>query len=260
MAGLPTDVLGDPIGTVTSGTFKLLSRMRGRRIFHPHGVGFEGRLIPRAEGGPFGGETRTVLVRLSRSVGVPERLRDPCGLGIRILDLYGDGAHQDLLMVSSSRLPGARHLLLPARDFATSNYSTLLPYRLDGRLVLFGACLLGIEGDTITLSDLRERELAGIAFSLMIASAAGRWHEVATLDLHDRMPDREVEELRLDPSNTGGRLELAGVLNRLRRPAYRGSQDGRSSTTSTPSPTRAAQRSTGSPAPTRPPDDPRRPA
>jgi len=220
----------DPLATVTARSFQLLSRLRGKRIFHPHGVGFEGRLIPRAEDGPFGGEPRAVLVRLSRSLGVPERLRDPCGLGVRIPDLHGEGVHQDLLMVSSSRLPGGRHLLLPARDFAGSHYSTLLPYRFDGRLVLFGASLLGVEVDGITLSDLAGREQAGIAISLMMASPSGRWQEVATLDLHDRIPDREIEALRLDPSNTGGRLELAGMINRLRRPAYRGSQDGREAT------------------------------
>jgi hypothetical protein len=130
-------MLGDPLAAVTSRTFSVLSQLRGKRIVHPHGVGCKGVLTPA--GGPpysFGTERRRVIARLSRSVGLPESLRDPCGIGLRILDMHGQGAHQDLLLVSSSRVPGGRHLLLPARDFASSHYSTLLPYRLGGGLVV----------------------------------------------------------------------------------------------------------------------------
>ena len=42
-------------------------------------------------------------------------------------------------------------------------------------------------------------------------------------ELEERLPPYEVEETGFDPSNTGGGLELAGLLNRLRRPACRGS-------------------------------------
>src|SRR5215216_2078909 len=110
--GESKEMAGDPIATMTARSFQLLSRVRRKRIFHPHGVGFEGRLIPRGgDEAPFGTEPRDALVRLSRSLGLPERFHGPCGLGVRIPDLYGNGAHHDLLMVSSSRVPGGRHLL-----------------------------------------------------------------------------------------------------------------------------------------------------
>lgn len=37
----------------------------------------------------------------------------------------------------------------------------------------------------------------------------------------------QTELLNLGSTNTGGGLELAGLLNRLCGPAYRGSQEGR---------------------------------
>jgi hypothetical protein len=36
---------------------------------------------------------------LSRALGLPEWLPDPCGLAIRAPDAYGPGRHQDLLML-----------------------------------------------------------------------------------------------------------------------------------------------------------------
>lgn len=48
LAGPPAALLG------------ALARVRERRVFHPHGVGFEGELIPRGEGGT--GHWRQVAV------------------------------------------------------------------------------------------------------------------------------------------------------------------------------------------------------
>jgi hypothetical protein len=39
-------MLGDPLAAVTSRTFSMLSQLRGKRIVHPHGVGFKGVLMP----------------------------------------------------------------------------------------------------------------------------------------------------------------------------------------------------------------------
>jgi len=38
-------MLGDPVAAVTSRTFSVLSQLRGKRIVHPHGVGFKGVLM-----------------------------------------------------------------------------------------------------------------------------------------------------------------------------------------------------------------------
>jgi hypothetical protein len=80
---------------------------------------------------------------------------------------------------------------------------------------------------TPTLGDLRGRESAGIGFELLLADPRGEWRPVARLELAARMAPEETERLGFDPTNTGGGLELAGFLNRVRGPSYRASQQGR---------------------------------
>jgi hypothetical protein len=231
----------EPLGIVTrttAATFRNLSRLRGRRIFHPDGVGFTATLVPapaRTTGAALFDSIpdRGVIVRLSRSVGLPESFRDPCGLAIRVPDAYGPGRDQDFLLVSSGLAVGTRHLLLPSRGFASSSYSSLLPYRIAGRTFLIGA-VPNSQADGPTLADLRQREHAGLSFRLTGAPLFGDWESVASLELGERLDDAEVEDLRFDPSNTGGGLELAGLLNHLRAPAYRASQDGRGAPESRP--------------------------
>jgi hypothetical protein len=231
----------------TGSVFRSLSALRGKRVFHPHGVGFAATFTPHAaastgtsifdEQGP-----GTAIVRLSRAAGLPEPVPDALGLAIRIPDAYGAGRHQDFLLVTSGRLPVGRHLLLPARGFLGRTYSSLLPYRAGGRLVLVGALPSHADGAGPGLARIRRGAAAGLAFKLALASPWGGWTEVATLALGQRLPDRAVEDLRFDPSNTGGGIELAGLLNRLRRPAYRGSQEGRLATVSARTRARPAPR------------------
>ena len=220
----------DSVAAGAAGAFGALSRLRGRRVFHPFGVGFRARLAPIGTADTAatvldrGGEG---LVRLSRAVGLPERLPDPCGLGLRIVDAHGPGFHQDILLVSSGSAPGARHTISPARGFADRPYSSVLPYRLAGELVMIGARAAGMSGPGPGLAELRRRASAEIEFDLLLATPGGPWRSVGRLELGDRMPPEETERLGLDPTNTGGGLELAGLVNRLRGPSYRGSQRGR---------------------------------
>lgn len=218
------------VGSAAARTFEALSRARRKRVFHPDGVGFAASLEPIGVGGlgdsALGREVEGV-VRLSRSLGLPEWLPDPCGLGLRIPNAYGAGRHQDLLLVTSGSAPVARHAISPARGFLDRPYSTLLPYRLEGRLVVFATLPLAAAGPGPKLGELREREQAGIAFELVVASPRGDWRPVARISLGERLDPGETERLDLDPTNTGGGLELAGFLNRLRSPSYRASQAGR---------------------------------
>lgn len=208
--------------------FKGLSRARRKRVFHPFGVGFAGRLTPLGEGvgaPAFDGESEP-LVRLSRSFGLPEWLPDPCGLAFRIPDAYGPGSHQDLLLVSSGTAPGGRHTLLPSRGFCDRPYSAVLPYRLHGKAVMLGARALE-PGPGPKLADLRRREVGALTFEVLLAELEGEWRPIARLTLGERLPSEQTERLDLDPTNTGGGLEPAGLLNRLRGPTYRASQEGR---------------------------------
>jgi hypothetical protein len=209
--------------------FRSLSRARRKRAFHPFGAGFSARLIPDAEGAAGASaleDEREVLVRLSRALGLPEWLPDPCGLALRVPDAHGPGRHQDLLMVSSARPPVGRHALLPSRGFCDLPYSTVLPYRLRGETVLLGARARAPRPGP-RLAELQEREIGGLEFELEVAGLRGRWRPLATLSLGERLPPAQTERLGFDPTNTGGGLELVGLLNRLRGPAYGASQEGR---------------------------------
>jgi hypothetical protein len=210
--------------------FRNLSRACRKRAFHPFGAGFSARLSPSSGAAGMGAvaleDEREVLVRLSRALGLPEWLPDPCGLAVRVPDAYGPGRHQDLLMVSSARPPGARHALLPSRGFCDLPYSTVLPYRLRGETVLLGARARAPRPGP-KLADLREREVGGLEFVLEVARLSGEWRPLATLSLGERLRPAQTERLGFEPTNTGGGLELVGLLNRLRGPAYRASQEGR---------------------------------
>ncbi len=227
----PDQLNGGAVGAAASWILEGLSRLRGRRIFHPHGVGFEGVLAPLAERGVGASaldRESAALVRLSRSFGLPEWAPDPCGLGLRILDAYGAGSHQDVLMVSSGRRPLARHALLPSRGLADRPYSTILPYELAGRLILIGARAEATRPGP-RLADLRARQHPELDFVIEIAGLREDWQPLARLSLRRRLPPEATERLDLDPTNTGGGLRLAGALNRVRGPSYRGSQEGRGS-------------------------------
>ncbi len=214
-----------PVRSAT--VFRALSRWRGRRAFHPFGVGFEAEL--RQIGGTIlpaelEGEA---IVRLSRSLGAPEWLPDPCGLALRVPDAYGPGRHQDLLLASSGQAPLARHLLMPSRGFCDRPYSSILPYRLAGQTGVVLARSGRRLGPGPLLAELRERERAELEFELAIAGLRGTPCPVASLRLGRRLPESETEHLGFDPCNSGGGLEPIGPLNRLRGPSYSASQMGR---------------------------------
>jgi hypothetical protein len=221
---------GDAVALAAARVLEGLSKLRGKRIFHPHGVAFSAVLAPldgAGAGVPVLARESTAIVRLSRSFGLPEWAPDPCGLGLRIADAYGSGRHQDFLLASSGRAAVARHALLPSRGFADRPYSSLLPYELDGRLILIGAQAALANRPGPRLADLREREHGELDFVLVTAGLRQAWRPAARLSLGRRLPADESERLALDPTNTGGGLRLAGWLNRVRGPSYRRSQAGR---------------------------------
>ena len=193
---------------VSGAVFGVLSRVRGKRIFHPRGEAFRATVdapgLPRLDSGDGG-----AVVRFSRGLGVPEALPDILGIALRTRPL-GEGG-QDLLMVTSGAAAVARHLLLPTRSWTALPYSTLLAYRLDGRTVLFGARM-----------DADRRR-----FTLLMAEPTGAWEDIGTVVVGDRLPEAASEALRFNPFHCGAGIEPTGPLNRLRRGAYAGSQEAR---------------------------------
>lgn len=205
--------LARPAGALTGGVLAAVAALRGAKAVHPRGSVRTATL--RIDGGAAAppaarllatpGEHRAV-VRLSRSLGLPEPLPDLLGLAIRVLDAYGRGRHQDLLLITSADLPIAHHLFLPAADELQRPYTSSLPYRAGDRTFLIGA-----------LPAARDR------FDLAVAPVMGRFAAVGRLALGAPLPE-EADALRFSPWNTGGGLEPAGVLNRMRDVAYPMSQ------------------------------------
>jgi hypothetical protein len=229
----PEEDIG-PLGTASRGFFRALSRLRGRRIFHPHGVAFAATFepLPATPHAPAisllsDPERRQALVRCSRALGVPPSLPDVLGLAVRISDAYGPASPQDFLLVSSSPAPVLRHALLPGpRGFFRHSYSSLLPYAAAGERVLVGAWGTGKGPSPADLEGVRATGL-GRTFELRVASLLGQWRPVARLELTEVLPDRVAEEVAFNPWHCGGGLRPTGPLMGLRDPAYRGSQEGR---------------------------------
>jgi len=204
---------------VTFELFRRLSASRGRRIFHPRGAAYAARFTAVAGDGAAAaaaeifseGFAHDALVRLSRGLGLRPRLPDVFGLALRLPDVYGPGGHQDFLLASSGEGAAGRRLLRPTFGARTGMYSSLLPYEVGGRRLLVGA---------------RPAREAADVFDLLVAPPRGRWRVTAQLTLDSRVEDAVARELRFDPWNSGGGLVPAGLVNRLRGAAYRGSRRG----------------------------------
>lgn len=209
---IPADVPG-PVARATGAAFRALSRLRGARIFHPSGTGYDATLTVTSgwEGVPAlaRGSEHRAIVRLSRAVGLPEPLPDALGIGLRLPDVYGAGRHQDFLLVTSSRGPVLQHLLLPGVH-SGQPYSSLLLYRIGGDIRLVGALPDG------------ER-----AFKLAVAPLRGGWQPIGDLRLGRKLPGEYSDQLAFNPWNAGEGITPVGPLMGLRRAAYRGSQRGR---------------------------------
>jgi hypothetical protein len=223
---LAVDLAGFTVGGVLAG----IAGLRRGKAVHPHGAVYEAQLVVPSPDGELGrtelfgrAESRPALVRFSRSLGLPRPLPDLLGMSVRVLDAYGAGRHQDFLMVSSVDAPVAHHLFVPAGDVQQRPYSSSLRYRAGERTFLVGT-VPRPESPRFEDGNELERLAAAAAtgqlvFDLAVAEVWGRFRPVAELRVGDPLPP-EADALRFNPWNTGGGLELAGFLNRLRDIAY----------------------------------------
>jgi hypothetical protein len=220
----------DAAGFVVGGALAGIARLRGGKAVHPHGVTYGARLhidgnaaAPAASDLLSTAGERHAIVRFSRSLGLPRPLPDLLGMSIRVPGAYGDGHHQDFLLVTSADAPILHHIFLPARDVQQRPYSSSLPYRAADRTFLIGTRPLsgsprpggGDEFERLA----RAAETGALRFELVIAAKLGRFARVGLLEITERLDDT-FDALRFSPFNTGGGLEPVGVLNRLRDYAY----------------------------------------
>jgi hypothetical protein len=226
-------VAAHPALALSAALFGAIARRRRARGLHPDGAAWAATVRVRGGGWPgvplldVPGEHRAV-VRLSRAAGLPVALPDGLGLAVRIPDAHGPGSHQDLLVTSTVRAPLLQHLPLPtAAGFLGTVYTSLVPYRLGGRLRLVAARPAGgprgRKGGELSVA--RAAAAAGRArFELCAATLAGRWTPLAEVVLDAELSEAENEALAFDPVHAGGGIRPCAPLMGIRHAAYRASQ------------------------------------
>jgi hypothetical protein len=225
------------VSAVAAGVFATLASLRRARGVHPHGIGFGGVLTLQTGPGldlmPGLGAPRSVpaVLRLSRSFGLPHPLPDLLGVAVKLPDLHGPGHDQDFLLVSALDGRLSKYVPVPAPRYSWRAYSSLIPYRSDGRLVLPGA--LGASPEAATGEDemtgaLRAAEHGDLRFRLAVAPALARFAPFGEVRVTHRVAQSEVQALRFNPFHTAQSLMPAGgPLNAMRRAAYPASQRAR---------------------------------
>lgn len=210
--------------------FRALARWRHARAVHAPGMALRGVLrvtgqdpVARVLAGS--APERDVLVRVSKGAGTPGAWPDVLGLAVRVPD-GRPGGPLDLLFDSSGSAPVLRALPAPRANWRARPYSTVLPYRVDGRLRWIGAFpAAGGRLPSSTDAFHAEVERHPVVFTLAVAEAFGRWRPVAELEVRG---ERERVEW-FDPMvNRHPDLRPApDSLVRLRLRAYAASREGR---------------------------------
>lgn len=123
-----------------------------------------------------------VLVRLSRSIGLPSPLPDVLGLAMRIA--VGPDRHGDVLLATTGTGVAGRFLLRPARDMRKTAYSSLFPYR-----TVTGPLLLAAFPSSARFGQ----------FDLAWARPTGSWVVFGTLELLDAPGGASDAAVSFDP-------------------------------------------------------------
>jgi hypothetical protein len=218
------------VDAVVAAAFRSTARFRRARAFHPVGLAFRATVQVHASGPAepaLAPGSHPAVVRFSRGIGWSHALPDIHGVAIRLVDAHGPGRHQDLLLSSvlSSRL--GRFVPFVSATVSGPFYSTAAPYAGPEGRTLIGA---RFDGSPIrSLAALEDVVWSGdCTLGLSVATGLKGWSPVGSLRVHaDRLDPDDEAALDLDPWNTAERFQPTGWVNRLRRPAYAASRQGR---------------------------------
>ena len=210
--------MSSPLLTLGTAAFRAASTLRGERAIHARGRTLTGRLtVPggAGTGAPLldAPGAYDVVVRLSRSVGLPLPLPDVLGLAVRVLDAHGPGRHQDLLLDSARPQPVLRRFPWLGRDHLRALHCSLLPYDVAGTRLLLGA---RATSGSATLDDLPDE----LVFALLLATPHGPWRPWGVLRTDGVLPAPDGRQTRFTPATTGGGIRPAGPWQEWRRRAY----------------------------------------
>lgn len=178
-AGPAVEAVGILLGAVSAVAARL---RRSGRPLHPKGALFTGTLdrfgSDPAWGVPWldeAGRSR-VVVRLSRSVGLPPGLPDVNGIAVRLLDGGGD-----LLFSNTGGGPLTRYLLAPHRHVG-GVHTTIMPFRTAAGPLLLRADLAGADEGGVRARAV-DRVRLPLTTTLSAATPRGPWRPFAELTL-----------------------------------------------------------------------------
>lgn len=221
MLSLLTAPAGAALGALSGG----VGLVRRNRPLHPKGVVLAA-VLHRS-----GGQTRRGaawldedgedrgLVRLSRSVGLPDQLPDILGLAFSFRS--GDDRRHDLLLASTGVGPVSRFVLTPRRDPLNSAYTCLFPYAGPRGLVVIGAVPAQTR-PAVSLNDLAADDgFSPVSFRMLAAAPRQDWEQFGELTIGAVDRTDEAMSLRFDPMvHPLPGLSWQPWLVRLREPAY----------------------------------------
>lgn len=194
-------------GKVVAGAVAVVDVRPAAKPMHPRGEVLMARLRRRggaSTGAAFldeAGEDE-VLVRFSRSVGLPAGWLDVNGLAVRVPTPDGAQPQADLLMSGTGQGPLSRWLLKPSRLERGPFLGTLLPHRSPSGPVLLGA-----------------RPTGDTSWELAWARPRSPWTSFAELELSAE-PGRDLD-LSFDAVGAGPPgLEVYDWHLRVRGPSY----------------------------------------
>ena len=194
------NVTGRAIGTV----FGAVASLRGTKPLHPRGSVHPAELVRSGTTEPWDVPwldepgTDRGIVRLSRSVGLPEGWPDILGLAFRFTD---DAGPHDLLLASTATAPVLRHAILPRVDPFATAYSSSFTFSTPRGPAVIAAEPCGAR-----------------AFTLQVASPLGAWQQFGVLTVGADAGDPPVD-LDAVRNHLPG-LPMSPVLAALREPSY----------------------------------------
>lgn len=213
-------------GAALGAGFAALAAVRRPHPVHPHGLVLHGSLrrtgsalatgvawIDEADPRPV-----PVLVRSSRSIGLPPPLPDVEGLALRF---EADHGPADLELASTGRGWPARFLLTVHRSPSRAHLGSLLPYRSpSGPLLLAAQTLSPVDLPSAPRALAARLAREPWQLRLLVARPRGAWHAFAELEL-SRAPGSVDPLVRFDAV----RHPLPGLaqyewVRRVRGPAY----------------------------------------
>lgn len=207
------------VHTLNRQGFRLASRLRGARIFHPRGLTLAARLHVIGQGPLPAGETDCV-VRLSKGFGTPGGSPDVLGVAIRVL---GDEPFDALLASTIGTRGWRRFVLALAAGWGRVRLSSLMPWEdEEGHRAYFAGRIADLQLTDTRTSTVTEHLPMDVR--LYVSGPDRVWQTGVLVVTGPELPEVDYDPVLRHPP--GWRL-VPDRLAAQRIAAYDGSRSGR---------------------------------